>query len=136
MNGLRALRYPRLTYGIATLVLLTALVPSGAEFWLGHGRLEPEGEAFGWEPMLMGVHLITNLLIGLAYVAISATLIYLARRGGRSIPFLWAFVAFGIFIISCGVTHLWLRLPCGSHSTGLRVVSCTSLQYLRWGRLS
>jgi hypothetical protein len=51
-----------------------------------------------------------NTLIGLAYVAISATLIYLARKTGQSIPFLWAFVAFGVFIISCGLTHFMATL--------------------------
>jgi PAS domain-containing protein len=56
------------------------------------------------------MHLVTNLLIGLAYVAISGTLIHLTRKTGRKIPFLWAFVAFGIFIISCGATHFMAAL--------------------------
>ncbi len=56
------------------------------------------------------MHLITNLLIGLAYVAISGTLIHLTRKTGRKIPFLWAFVAFGVFIISCGATHFMAAL--------------------------
>ncbi len=56
------------------------------------------------------MHLVTNLLIGLAYVAISGTLIHLTRKTGRRIPFLWAFVAFGVFIISCGATHFMAAL--------------------------
>lgn len=56
------------------------------------------------------MHLVTNLLIGLAYVAISGTLIHLTRKTGRRIPFLWAFMAFGVFIISCGATHFMAAL--------------------------
>jgi PAS domain S-box-containing protein len=56
------------------------------------------------------MHLVTNLLIGLAYVAISGTLIHLTRKTGRKIPFLWAFVVFGVFIISCGATHFMAAL--------------------------
>ena len=56
------------------------------------------------------MHLVTNLLIGLAYVAISGTLIHMTRKTGRRIPFLWAFVAFGVFIISCGATHFMAAL--------------------------
>ena len=110
MNRFGTLRYPRLSFGAAALVLLTALVPLGAELWVGDSDLLPQGQALDWEPVLTGLHLIINTLIGLAYVAISATLIYLARKTGQSIPFLWVFVAFGVFIISCGLTHFMAAL--------------------------
>ena len=44
-------------------------------------------------------------LIGLSYVAISTTLVYLIYRARRDIPFSWVFLAFGLFIIACGTTH-------------------------------
>jgi hypothetical protein len=45
-------------------------------------------------------------LIGLAYLAISATLAYLVYKARRDIPFHWIFLAFGLFIIACGGTHV------------------------------
>jgi PAS domain S-box-containing protein len=99
-----------LGYAIAGLILLTALVPLGRELWAGGGGSAPQRYALGEDPALIWMHLVTSLLIGLAYVAISGTLIHLTRKTGRRIPFLWAFVAFGVFIISCGATHFMAAL--------------------------
>jgi len=59
---------------------------------------------YNWNLILL--HTISDGLIWLAYVSISLTLIYLVYRTRREIPFSWLFVAFGIFIIACGFTHL------------------------------
>jgi len=103
----RIMRTPALVYGLIAAVLASALVPVLGQFFVASGRGAPQpiGATLRWEPILVGLHLITDLLIGLSYVAISATLMYLARKAHRDIPFLWAFVAFGVFIISCGLTH-------------------------------
>jgi signal transduction histidine kinase len=53
---------------------------------------------------MVWLQVLSNLLIGLAYVSISLTLYYIVRRI-RDIPFQWVYWAFGIFIISCGLTH-------------------------------
>jgi signal transduction histidine kinase len=58
-----------------------------------------------WIPELVFLHLISDTLIGLSYVAISATLTYLVYRTRRDIPFQWVFLAFGLFIVACGATH-------------------------------
>ena len=110
MNALPIPRHRGLGYVAAALILLTALVPLGGDLWAGGGGSEPQRYALGENPALIWMHLITNLLIGLAYVAISGTLIHLTRKTGRRIPFLWAFVAFGVFIISCGATHFMAAL--------------------------
>jgi signal transduction histidine kinase len=49
-------------------------------------------------------HVVSDVSIWLAYVAISATLVVLVRRV-RDLPFQWIYVAFGVFIVSCGFTH-------------------------------
>src|SRR3954447_16449915 len=67
--------------------------------------LASQGAVFNWDPYLLLLHLLSDVSIGLAYVAISLTLIIFAHRAGKRVPFLWAFVAFGVFIISCGLTH-------------------------------
>jgi signal transduction histidine kinase len=57
------------------------------------------------EPRLIWLHVISDALIGQAYVSISATLGYLVHKASREIPFHGIFLAFGLFIVSCGLTH-------------------------------
>ncbi len=57
------------------------------------------------EPRLVWLHVITDFLIGAAYLSISCTLAYLVWRSSRNIPLNWVFLAFGLFIITCGFTH-------------------------------
>ncbi len=64
------------------------------------------GNCYLWKPSLIALHVISDLLIGISYAAISITLVYIVRRGRRDIPFQWVFFAFGAFIIACGATHL------------------------------
>jgi PAS domain S-box-containing protein len=54
---------------------------------------------------LIWLHVISDILIGVAYVSISATLAFLVHRARRDIPFSWMFLAFGLFIVACGGTH-------------------------------
>ena len=71
----------------------------------GSGDFMSHGHCYLWNPSLVRLHLISDLAIGLAYVAISLTLVYLVRSSRRDIPFHWIFLAFGAFIIACGGTH-------------------------------
>ncbi|MFS8067243.1 MAG: ATP-binding protein [Byssovorax sp.] len=64
----------------------------------------PHGHCYFWRPELVWLEVITNLSIGLAYISISITLASLIRRV-RGIPFQWVYLAFGVFIITCGFTH-------------------------------
>ena len=50
-------------------------------------------------------HVISDLLIGLSYVTISATVAWWVVRARRFIQFHWVFWAFAAFIIGCGMTH-------------------------------
>src|SRR5947207_476446 len=59
-------------------------------------------------PKLVGLHLVSDALIWLSYVAISVTLIYLERKLRQEMgipPFQWVYLAFGAFIVACGFTH-------------------------------
>jgi signal transduction histidine kinase len=60
---------------------------------------------FQWEPGVLWLHVISDVLIAAAYYAIPVLLFYFSRRR-RDIPFNWIFVAFGAFILACGTTHL------------------------------
>jgi PAS domain S-box-containing protein len=66
----------------------------------------PHGFCLRWQPGLLFLHVGSDTAIGLAYVAISAILIALVRKNRADIPFSGFFVAFGAFIIACGLTHL------------------------------
>src|SRR5579862_1196792 len=63
------------------------------------------GNCYLWNRKLITLHLLSDLIIGVSYVAISLTLLYLVRRARRDMPFHWMFIAFGEFIIACGATH-------------------------------
>ena len=65
----------------------------------------PHGFCYLWNPALLWTHFVSDLLIGLAYVTISVSLAWLVHRARRDIPFSVAFVAFGLFIVTCGLTH-------------------------------
>jgi signal transduction histidine kinase len=65
----------------------------------------PHGYCFLWNTRLVTLHVVSDMLIGLAYVTISVTLLHFVRTIYRDLPFRWIFVAFGSFIIACGATH-------------------------------
>jgi signal transduction histidine kinase len=64
----------------------------------------PHGHCYLWTPSLVWIEVLSNGLIGVSYVAISALLVVMVARV-RDIPFKAVYVAFGVFIISCGFTH-------------------------------
>jgi signal transduction histidine kinase len=66
----------------------------------------PHGHCYMWVPQLWLLHVTSDTLIGFSYVAISLSLAYLVHRARRDIPFHRVFLAFGLFIVACGVTHL------------------------------
>ncbi|MGA8867956.1 MAG: sensor histidine kinase [Candidatus Sulfotelmatobacter sp.] len=66
----------------------------------------PHSYCYLRNPGLVWTHVVADTLIGIAYLAISVTLGYLVRRARRDIPFHWILLAFGLFIIACGITHL------------------------------
>ena len=57
-------------------------------------------------PGLIWVNVSADAITGLSYIAIAATLAVLLHRTRRDIPFSWVFLAFGLFIVACGGTHL------------------------------
>jgi PAS domain S-box-containing protein len=57
-------------------------------------------------PQLVWTNVVSDAVIALSYLAISATLALLVNRARQDIPFSWVFLAFGLFIVACGGTHL------------------------------
>lgn len=73
------------------------------EAWFA-GSFMPHGHCYLWSPAMVWLQVAANLTIAVAYVSISATLAVILRRI-RDIPFSRMYVAFGIFIVTCGLTH-------------------------------
>jgi PAS domain S-box-containing protein len=64
----------------------------------------PHGFCYLWNKQLVWLHVISDSLIALAYLAIPLVLIWFFRQR-RDAPFRWMFALFGLFIVSCGATH-------------------------------
>ncbi len=65
----------------------------------------PHQFCFGGDQRLVWTNAVSDLLIGISYVLISTTLVWLVYRAGKRIPYSPMFWAFGLFIVSCGATH-------------------------------
>jgi len=65
----------------------------------------PHGHCYLWKPELVGLHIVSDSLIALAYYSIPLTLFYFVRQR-KDLPFNWIFLLFGAFIVACGTTHL------------------------------
>lgn len=65
----------------------------------------PHGHCYLWIPNLLWLHVVSDLLIGTAYLGISIILYILVRK--IRLPFSPVFVAFGLFIGLCGLTHFF-----------------------------
>ena len=58
-----------------------------------------------WEPGLIRLHVISDIITGLADYAIAIALFYFIYKR-RDTPFPLMFLLFSVFILSCGTTHL------------------------------
>ena len=98
-------------WGRITLYFMgAALIASAVAMWSGMrgtiaaGNFMPHGVCYVWNPSLIGLHLVSDTLIGLAYFSIPITLVYFIRKR-HDLPFNWIFLLFGLFIVACGATH-------------------------------
>ncbi|NEU77155.1 response regulator [Hassallia byssoidea VB512170] len=65
----------------------------------------PHGHCYLWKTNLVGLHLLSDAFIALAYFSIPITLFWFVRQR-RDLPFDWIFLLFAAFIVACGTTHL------------------------------
>lgn len=74
--------------------------------WLLSANFLPHAYCYLKNPALVWTHVITDSLIAISYFSISITLGHLGYKGRGDIPYHWMFLAFGLFILGCGGTHL------------------------------
>src|ERR1700678_1535438 len=71
----------------------------------GLAGFTPHGFCLAWQPGLIWLHAVSDLLTTIAYFSIPATmLVVLLRR--RDVAFRRVIVLFAAFIMACGTTHL------------------------------
>lgn len=58
------------------------------------------------EATLIWLHVVSDVVIALAYYSIPIALIYFVRRR-RDLAFSWMFICFAMFILACGTTHIF-----------------------------
>lgn len=73
---------------------------------LDYEKYAPHGYCLLWQPELVGLHVVSDLAIALAYYSIPPTMLYMVRRHRAQLPFRWVFVMFAVFIFLCGTTHV------------------------------
>jgi PAS domain S-box-containing protein len=73
---------------------------------LSNQEFLPHSFCYVFDPATMWLNAGSDVVIGLSYFLISGTLAFLVHRAKQEIPFSWMFLAFGVFIVACGMTHL------------------------------
>jgi len=64
----------------------------------------PHGICLAWEPGLVRLQVLSDIVIAISYYSIPAALTYFALER-RDLPFQGVFILFVIFILACGTTH-------------------------------
>jgi signal transduction histidine kinase/CheY-like chemotaxis protein len=72
---------------------------------LSEDNFMPHGMCYLWQPGVLGLHVVSDALITLAYFAISFMLAYFVHQR-KDLQFPWMFICFAVFIVACGGTHL------------------------------
>jgi PAS domain S-box-containing protein len=94
----------------AIRLLLLILFLFVSSLWLSSRGLNsanflPHWYCLAGNTRLLWTTVLGDLFIGLSYLAISATLVRILRQSGTDLPYQGFFLAFGLFILSCGITH-------------------------------
>ena len=72
---------------------------------LSEDNFMPHGMCYLWQPGVLGLHVVSDTLIALAYFTISFALARFVHKR-KGLDFHWMFICFAVFIVACGATHL------------------------------
>jgi signal transduction histidine kinase len=75
--------------------------------WFSVEQFLPHGQSYAWNPTLLGLNVLADLLVAIAYLTIPFALVYVVRRR-KDLHFDWFIACFAIFIVSSGLTRLML----------------------------
>jgi PAS domain S-box-containing protein len=91
--------------------------------------LSPHGLCLLWRPELIGLHVVSDAVIALAYFSIPFALaVFVSKR--PDVQYSWVFWSFALFILACGMTHvmsIWtLWVPDYALEGVVKVVTATA----------
>ena len=66
----------------------------------------PHGQCFLWYPEVLWLHVISDVVITLAYFSIPIAILLIVSKRKATLAFKWVYVMFAAFILLCGLTHL------------------------------
>jgi signal transduction histidine kinase/ActR/RegA family two-component response regulator len=67
---------------------------------------QPHGICLLWRPDVFWTHLVSDAVIALSYFSIPLAIVYFAYRR-PDIAYGWVLYLFGVFIVACGITHVF-----------------------------
>lgn len=67
----------------------------------------PHGYCFMWQPELVWMHVLSDLVIMLSYFSIPLIIGVILLKERQKLPYHWVFLMFAMFIFFCGLTHLF-----------------------------
>ncbi len=73
--------------------------------FFGINSFIPHGFCLSWNPILLWLHVVSDVLITLSYYSIPLSLLYFIRKR-KDLPYAWLFTMGALFIVACGTTHL------------------------------
>ncbi len=73
--------------------------------FFGIKDLIPHGYCLSWSPVLLWLHVGSDLLTALAFYCIPLTLIYFVRQR-KDFPYPWLALLLSVSVIACGTSHL------------------------------
>ncbi|AEP31450.1 PAS domain S-box protein [Brumicola nitratireducens] len=77
-------------------------------FWTEffRGDYMPHGHCYLWQPGILWTNVISDLVIAFSYFSIPFVLLYMVQQR-KDQKFKGVFILFALFILSCGLTHLF-----------------------------
>ena len=97
-----------------------------AEFFASDNFM-PHGHCFLWKPAILWTFVTTDILIALSYFSIPIAIVFFLYKRRHELSFSYMYVAFAIFILSCGAGHAFdvyaLWNPAYGTSAAIRVVT-------------
>jgi diguanylate cyclase (GGDEF)-like protein/PAS domain S-box-containing protein len=75
------------------------------QFLIDAKNFMPHGYCLSWSPILLWMHVISDVIITLSYYFIPLCLTYFVRNR-KDLPYPWLIGMFAMFIVACGTTHL------------------------------
>ncbi|MDQ8183678.1 ATP-binding protein [Pelagicoccus sp. SDUM812005] len=86
--------------------MVAALVPSDYVERLCAADYMPHGHCYFWEADILWLHVVSDSLVALSYFTIPLCLVLIVRRR-KNLKFKGVFWLFSLFILFCGLTHVF-----------------------------